>query len=189
MGLTGHIPLSNNTSHHKIWDIIKKRYNSRRQAFPVCLPYEQADVVRYSAGRAYEDYGNSTLGRMFTRSGSQKVISRVKTTAQPIFFLQDQQRQSAAHQDFSGNGNSYDVFPQCFLSTIPGRSHHPGVPFPTLGSSDVYFRKEVLSVRCILESSDRCPNIRTVAPPNNLVLRVPCRPPIITVCGRTYHTV
>ena len=31
-------------------------------------------------------------------------------------FLQDQQRQSAAHQDFSGNGNSYDVFPQCLLS-------------------------------------------------------------------------
>ena len=29
----------------------------------------------------------------------------------------------------------------------------------------------------------------TVAPPNNLVLRVPCRSPIITVCGRTYHTV
>ena len=25
--------------------------------------------------------------------------------------------------------------------------------------------------------------------PNNLVLRVPCRPPIIPVCGRTYHTV
>ena len=29
----------------------------------------------------------------------------------------------------------------------------------------------------------------TVAPPNNLVLRVPCRSPIIPVCGRTYHTV
>ena len=40
-----------------------------------------------------------------------------------------------------------------------------------------------------LESSDRCPNIRTIAPPNNLVLRVPCRSPIITVCGRTYHAV
>ena len=62
-------------------------------------------------------------------------------------------------------------------------------PFSTLGSSDVHFRKEVLSVRCILESSDRCPNILTVAPPNNLVLRVPCRSPIITVCGRTYHAV
>ena len=61
--------------------------------------------------------------------------------------------------------------------------------FATLGSSDVYFRKEVLSARCILESSDRCPNILTVAPPNNLVLRVPCRPPIIPVCGRTYHAV
>ena len=45
------------------------------------------------------------------------------------------------------------------------------------------------SVRCILESSSRYPNIRTIAPPNNLVLRVPCRPPIIPVCGRTHHTV
>ena len=62
-------------------------------------------------------------------------------------------------------------------------------PFSTLGSSGVYFRKEVLSVRCILESSSRCPNILTVAPPNNLVLPVPCRPPIIPVCGRTYHAV
>ena len=32
-------------------------------------------------------------------------------------------------------------------------------------------------------------NILIVAPPNNLVLRVPCRPPIIPVCGRTYHAV
>ena len=72
---------------------------------------------------------------------------------------------------------------------MPNRSLHPGVPFPTLGSSGVYFRKEVLSVRCILESSSRCPNIRTIAPPNNLVLHVPCRPPIIPVCGRTYHAV
>ena len=59
----------------------------------------------------------------------------------------------------------------------------------TLGSSGGYFRKEVPSVRCILESSSRCPNILTVAPPNNLVLHVPCRPPIIPVCGRTYHAV
>ena len=44
-------------------------------------------------------------------------------------------------------------------------------------------------VRCILESSSRCPNILTVVPPNNLVLPVPCRPPIIPVCGRTYHAV
>ena len=34
--------------------------------------------------------------------------------------------------------------------------------FATLGSSDVYFRKEAPSARCILESSDRCPNILTV---------------------------
>ena len=61
--------------------------------------------------------------------------------------------------------------------------------FATLGSNNEYFRKEVPSVRCILESSSRCPNILTVAPPNNLVLRVPCRPPIIPVCGRTYHAV
>ena len=61
--------------------------------------------------------------------------------------------------------------------------------FATLGSSGGYFRKEVPSARCILESSDRCPNILTVAPPNNLVLPVPCRPPIIPVCGRTYHAV
>ena len=49
--------------------------------------------------------------------------------------------------------------------------------------------KTCSSVRCILESSSRCPNIRTIAPPNNLVLRIPCRPPIIPVCGRTYHAV
>ena len=61
--------------------------------------------------------------------------------------------------------------------------------FATLGSNNGYFRKEVPSVRCILESSSRCPNILTVAPPNNLVLHVPCRPPIIPVCGRTYHAV
>ena len=29
----------------------------------------------------------------------------------------------------------------------------------------------------------------TVVLPNNLVLHVPCRPPIIPVCGRTYHAV
>ena len=42
----------------------------------------------------------------------------------------------------------------------------------TLGSSDGEFRKEVPSGRYILESSNRCPNIRTIAPPNNLVLHV-----------------
>ena len=38
---------------------------------------------------------------------------------------------------------------------------------------------KVLSARCILESSDRSPNILTVAPPNNLVLHVPCHPPFV----------
>ena len=59
----------------------------------------------------------------------------------------------------------------------------------TMGLAGRILRKAAPSARCILESSDRCPNIRTVAPPNNLVLRVPCRSPIITVCGRTYHAV
>ena len=35
------------------------------------------------------------------------------------------------------------------------------------------------SIRYIPEPSNRCPNIQTVVPSNNLVLRVPCRPPIV----------
>ena len=59
--------------------------------------------------------------------------------------------------------------------------------FATLGSSDGYFRKEVLSVHCTPGSSSRCSNTQTVAPPNNHVFRVPCHPPLLRVQGRTYH--
>lgn len=63
--------------------------------------------------------------------------------------------------------------------------HHLGVPFATLESSGVYFRKEVPSVRRILESSSRCLNIQAVAPPNNHVFHVPYRLPWGRVQGKT----
>ena len=50
----------------------------------------------------------------FTDSGKSDLPCKDYSSAD--LFLQDQQRQSAAHRDFSGNGNSYDVFPQCLLS-------------------------------------------------------------------------
>ena len=57
------------------------------------------------------------------------------------------------------------------------------VMMATLGNHEFWSRMFEVTLAKLKEQTLAAPNIFY------LVLRVPCRSPIITVCGRTYHTV
>ena len=57
------------------------------------------------------------------------------------------------------------------------------VMMATLGNHEFWSRMFEVTLSKLKEQTLAAPNIFY------LVLRVPCRSPIITVCGRTYHTV